>query len=1237
MQTGQDHKNAYVSEGTSQRQRLSDALLPHNLRIEDRTEKDLMRFIAAFAEAVSYGETSLEPVGVNWNQILMRHKLFALVAMSAENLKETEIEFNRWHDAILYNEQWEPKLTAVDGAIELVLANVIKLQSSVQTLRNWGEHGSKHHALITHLEKLTGCLDEVFLYMRKRQKLLPDWGGPKAVEFERKLDQSVYPVGRKAIPRALELKDFEGIVDQFHGKLKNAFHELSLAMRIVAKIGKKGFDQELESKTIPPQIGLLYTFLQLYDYPKQQLNKLAEKHLLHYYQGILRQQPKPATPDKAFLSFQLAPEVQLHRIPKSTRFVATTNSGDKIYYKTLEELVLNPISIFALRSEFVARNALVHSGSKSFITGIFSSKNLFEEDVQSHQLENLPLMGSDQFLQGESNMTPADIGFTISSPELYLEEGKRKIILELSFTETSFSHFLRLLEESDYRLNTSLDLDTKFHDIFSQAFSITYTGPEKWQQLPAYNPQLQLNSNSIIFHLHLDPNDPPLTAYDNNVHGAPGSTLSTQWPVLKVGFNQNNIIYPYSFLDRLQIESITLETEVEELRKIELYNQLGQISADKPFQPFGVIPQIGSYLAIGSAELQPKSITSLDITINWSGLPVGPGGFEDYYEGYQASPNHLDFKLAILALKDASWVKSNSEANTNLYQDGPDGGQQAVQDHTTIAISDFRKYQLKPKANLPEQLVLDQETRDGFIKLELAAPAKAFLHDSYSQTLSDVILKNAKMKDGSSPLPTPNPPFVPTAQSVTISYRSQIRIDAQPHNSITDNKHFKFFRLLSFGFQELITNSTIDRPYLLPLYGDEGNLYIGLKDVRPPQVLSLLFKFAEKAFIEGRAKERVDIKWYYLTESDWRSVPAKNILSDSTSEFTESGIVKLIIPEDIYSNSQAMDQPLYWLRVTAKTNANQISKVIGIETQAVAVEWEPEASSSDHLSQPLPEESIVSSNDHIPEIAAVSQPLQSFGGRPEESTTKFITRVSERLGHKKRAINIWDYERLVLEKFPEVFKVKCVPSSDNDKLLRVVVFPKIGVEKLGNKLKPKFSSPKLKAIKSYLKRFSSAFAGMEVRNPYFEEIRVIASVKFVQNDSPGVLVAKLDEDFRKYLSPWLDINSRREQAFGGSLLISDLLEFAENRSYVEYVTGLSAVKIRPLEEGPNTHHYQLDDVVSEESTGSKVADSLLAHKPYSVLTSAKVHNITAIDTEKPTLPERRELGNMVIGSDFIID
>ena len=78
----------------------------------------------------------------------------------------------------------------------------------------------------------------------------------------------------------------------------------------------------------------------------------------------------------------------------------------------------------------------------------------------------------------------------------------------------------------------------------------------------------------------------------------------------------------------------------------------------------------------------------------------------------------------------------------------------------------------------------------------------------------------------------------------------------------------------------------------------------------------------------------------------------------------------------------------------------------------------------------MPAGSISKLSTPVAQISKVQQPFASFDGKHQEIGKEFYTRVSERLRHKGRAINAWDYEHLVLDRFPSIYKVKCITHAD---------------------------------------------------------------------------------------------------------------------------------------------------------------------------------------------------------------
>ena len=119
-------------------------------------------------------------------------------------------------------------------------------------------------------------------------------------------------------------------------------------------------------------------------------------------------------------------------------------------------------------------------------------------------------------------------------------------------------------------------------------------------------------------------------------------------------------------------------------------------------------------------------------------------------------------------------------------------------------------------------------------------------------------------------------------------------------------------------------------------------------------------------------------------------------------------------------------------------------------------------------------------------VKKILQPYPSAGGRGTESARSFYARASERLRHKARAIAIWDYERLVLEAFPQIYKVKClshtklVPDPDDPAAMlyselapgyvTVVTIPNLADRNDANPFRPYTRADLLLEIEEYLRR-----------------------------------------------------------------------------------------------------------------------------------------------------------------------
>ncbi|MGL4632440.1 MAG: carboxypeptidase-like regulatory domain-containing protein, partial [Leadbetterella sp.] len=118
------------------------------------------------------------------------------------------------------------------------------------------------------------------------------------------------------------------------------------------------------------------------------------------------------------------------------------------------------------------------------------------------------------------------------------------------------------------------------------------------------------------------------------------------------------------------------------------------------------------------------------------------------------------------------------------------------------------------------------------------------------------------------------------------------------------------------------------------------------------------------------------------------------------------------------------------------SGSHRIPYFIKIVAQAIPATFQDQSNSPEHYTAPLPANSITKMLTKPAEIKSLTQPFASYNGVPAEIGTEYYTRVSERLRHKNRAITVHDYEKLVLEYFPSIFKVKAITHTDPNCLCR---------------------------------------------------------------------------------------------------------------------------------------------------------------------------------------------------------
>ncbi len=449
----------------------------------------------------------------------------------------------------------------------------------------------------------------------------------------------------------------------------------------------------------------------------------------------------------------------------------------------------------------------------------------------------------------------------------------------------------------------------------------------------------------------------------------------------------------------------------------------------------------------------------------------------------------------------------------------------------------------------------------------------------------------------------PNEPWTPVIKNISIDYTATAFV------TDIDLIHL-------YPYQGTYKKEDINlTPTLFPVFCDEGNLYIGLKDLVPGSNVNMLFQLAEAT--SDAESDREEPVWYYLENNQWRILrEGFEVLDDDTDGLTTSGIIKFALPANMTKENTILPKDLHWIRASVVRNSRTVSETIGIYTQAVKATFTNEkANDKSRLSSPLTAGAIAKLNEADANIKKLEQPFDSFGGRLPEADGHFYVRVSELLRHKGRAIQKFDYERLALEAFPQLYKVKCINHSyalnaykyKNDfpaapGYVILAVIPDMNRLKAAESFEPRVPVSILDDIQENMKKLTSPFVRFRAMNPRYEKINFCLSVKLNKGRDENYYKEKLKTDLREFLAPWA-VGQYEKLTFGQCVSRSEIIGFLESRDYIDYIVQLMM--------------WHEDDIKPVTATDSELAKPICPKTPRSILIGGSMDVcIASADCEK---------------------
>jgi len=955
---------------------------------------------------------------------------------------------------------------------------------------------------------------------------------------------------------------FSGACDQF----------LKAYARIVSD-AKVGLAATLEAyDKHAPHYTLFLAFLQMFEYARADINDLGGKHLEFYYRKVLQLAERPAQPARAHVVLELTKNAEPYELSEATEFKAGKDAQK------------NPV-VFASDQALVVNKAVVSSVGNlhrdADADAIYVNAEARVEDGSWHPFQNAVQIGS--------------FGFSLASHYLYLAEGTRSVKLTAA------------VEGYTGSVRQSL----------ADALVCRFTTADGWLEISPATCEFT-NLTTLELTVDLDGNQPGITAFDAEVHA---SSYDVELPILEVRLKAvTGMLGTFGALETVLVRSILLAVDVTGFRSLTLSTDLGPADASKPFQPFGPAPVAGSSLVIGCQEaFSKKGLDSAELVLTW----------RDWSSSL--------VQASIFCLSGGQWADRSTKVD--VLNANP----------ATVSLTGHLiDFNATDDASLTFVAPFSLKSASGYVKLSLR---DTLGHENYAASVTEWVIAAVTGEKGSrsrapsagstelrfdrfggkirAALPDsedrmPVEPYTPELEAITLSYAAKQSIDCgATKESPFDGRTARFYHVTPFGVAEQPGYQRVGSEEtgvsLLPLLSHrdaqgtrvphEGELYIGLAGVEAPQNVALLFQVVDGSADPLAEKPSPHLHFSYLRSGDWVAF-ASDEVDDRTSELLASGVITFSIPTDATIDDALLPGGLTWIRIAVGKGVQAVCRLLDVKAQAVQVTFADRDNDPELLATPLAAGTITKLVAPVAAIKSVTQPYESFDGQIQETGTAFHTRASERLRHKDRAITLWDIERLVLEAFPGIHRVKCLnhtrykPTTSGAGTyeefaaghITVVTIPEVSEGYAADPLTPYASLSVLGEIKAYLEERLSCFVTLHVCNPEYERLRVACKVRLRAGFDETYSLGQLRDSLTLFLAPWA-YDAVRRPTFGGKVHRSSLIDILEEQECVDYVTDFQLYKRR----GDGT-----------ESAAQAVVEGTRAVSVLASVSAAE-HVITAVD------------------------
>ncbi|MCL1123741.1 hypothetical protein [Shewanella surugensis] len=474
--------------GTTQANRLSEALVEGFFHVDEMSFEDLLLLAKEIAEQVHYYDLTHNRVG-HWGGLFTAHDVVIMAMMLRLDCSTKMAGFNQcleidryravnecielFIDIDFYINALQKSKSEFANELCLKIISVVDMKLGSELLSIMPLAFSASQQVRTEQNKLKISLEKVNALSAFWPKTLRD---KIATCYQATFD-----------PQSTDNTECDGIElyrDDAKTQLYRCFSTLMNSIDYLQLETQVYFQQAIESYRHDPALGLLMAFLKLFGKAQDELNQFTVKHRQFYYCDLLKFEPMSEHCEQAYLVLSLAKGVKRSvLLPKGTVF---SSGKDKPFqeslYETNEAIWLTDVLVKQICTLHLQRDPLISPESElHYVTGVRHWQGWGQDGVKESDevLIGKRQRGFSLFGHGKDPdviFEQSELGLVVTDPVLLLKEGQRTIeiavtlvepdsvpadqlnALSLAGTQKDKQHALMAI------FSHLLDVDSDFHD-----------------------------------------------------------------------------------------------------------------------------------------------------------------------------------------------------------------------------------------------------------------------------------------------------------------------------------------------------------------------------------------------------------------------------------------------------------------------------------------------------------------------------------------------------------------------------------------------------------------------------------------------------------------------------------------------------------------------------------------------------------------------------------------------------